>query len=52
MTTITKAKLKKSDGQTNKEKYRVAAHKLFQNIRSKTLLSLCHYLINGKIRKT
>ena len=42
MTTFTKAKLKKSYGQTNIEKYSFAAHKLFQNIRAKTLLSLCH----------
>ncbi len=46
MTTFTKAKLKKSDGQTNTEKYRVAAHKLFQNIRAKTLLSLFYYLVS------
>ncbi len=32
MTTIIKAKLKKSDGQTNIDKDRVAAHKRLQNI--------------------
>ena len=32
MTTFMKAKLKKSDRQTNIEKYRVAVHKILQNI--------------------
>ena len=32
MTTFIKVKLKKSDGQTNFDKYRLAAHKILQNI--------------------
>ena len=32
MTTFIKAKLKKSEGQTNIGKYRVATHKILQNI--------------------
>ncbi len=32
MTTFSKAKLKKSDGQTIIDKYRVAAHKILHNI--------------------
>ena len=32
MTTFTKVELKKSDGQTNIDKYRVVSHKILKNI--------------------
>ena len=43
MTTFIKAKLKKSDGQMNIDKYRVAAHSTLQNIISKQNFNLLHH---------
>ena len=43
-----KAKLKQSDGQTNIEKYRVAAHKMLQNIIAK---QICYLLRHQKAEK-
>ena len=43
MITFLKVKLKNSDGQTNIDKYKVAAHKLLQNILSKQKFDLLRH---------
>ena len=50
MTTFMKAKLGKSDGQTNMVKYIVAAHKLLQNlISSKNLIYYVFIKLRNRI---
>ncbi len=43
MTTFTKVNLKKTDEQTNIDKYRVATHRILQNIISEQNFDLFHH---------